>query len=280
MSASQRLSEQLQGRKPVVCCPRPVVHSVGNAVEFVLSVHTQVRALGEVLAQQPVGVLAGPALPRAVRVAEVHRHAGALPQLFVARQLFALVVRQAVAHRLGNPIQLGKKASQCRGGGGIDHLGQQHQTARSLGKDANRRMVARAFDKVALPAAGHHAVLDLGRAHVDAGHVGDLPAPIGASRARQAAAAALAQAGHELAAQLASRLGLNGGVDGLAEHVACGFVREDALEWGDNLLGRPLAVQQRERHAAGDPLHVKLGSRLGGPTVVCVQGPCGVARVA
>jgi len=43
-------------------------------------VRAQVGALREVLAQQPVGVLVRAALPRAVRVAEVDRHARVDPQ--------------------------------------------------------------------------------------------------------------------------------------------------------------------------------------------------------
>ncbi len=55
---------------------RSVVQAVGDAIELFLAVDAQVGALGQVLAQQAVGVLAGAALPGAVRVAEVHPHAG------------------------------------------------------------------------------------------------------------------------------------------------------------------------------------------------------------
>ena len=142
MRASQGLSEALQRREPVVCSARAAVHAVGNSVEFVLGVDRQVRALGQVLSQQPVGVLARAALPGAVWVAEVHRHAGTRCQLLVARQLLELVLGQAVAHRLGNRVQLGRKARQRRGGRGIDHLRHQHQAARALHQHADRGVVA------------------------------------------------------------------------------------------------------------------------------------------
>ena len=61
----------------------------------------QVGASGEVLAQQPVGVLVGPALPRALRIAEVDRQAGLDPQLGVLGHLGALVPGQRPAQLLG-----------------------------------------------------------------------------------------------------------------------------------------------------------------------------------
>ena len=51
--------------------PRSVVQTVGDGVELVLAEEAQIGPLGKVLAQQPVGVLAGAALPGTVRVAEV-----------------------------------------------------------------------------------------------------------------------------------------------------------------------------------------------------------------
>ena len=115
MRAGQRLREDLQRGKPVVRRARSGVHAVGDGVEFVLRVDRQIGALGQVLAQQPVGVLAGAALPGAVRVAEVHPHAGVGAQVRVARHLLALVVRQALAHGCGDRNQLGGEARQRRG---------------------------------------------------------------------------------------------------------------------------------------------------------------------
>jgi hypothetical protein len=63
--------------------------------------------------------------------------------------------------------------------------------------------------------------VDLGRSHVNADHVGNLPAPIRAAAAR---AAALAKTGDELAAQLASRLSVDGRVDRLVRDVVFGLV--------------------------------------------------------
>jgi len=52
------------------------VEGGGDGVEVAGAVSAQVGALGEVLAQQAVGVLVGATLPRAVRVGEVDLDAG------------------------------------------------------------------------------------------------------------------------------------------------------------------------------------------------------------
>jgi hypothetical protein len=51
-----------------------VVEFLSDSVEVVLGEAAQVGVLAQVLAQQPVGVLVGAALPGVVRVAEEHRH--------------------------------------------------------------------------------------------------------------------------------------------------------------------------------------------------------------
>jgi hypothetical protein len=65
--------------------------------------------------KQPVGVLAGAALPRSVRIAEVDLHARLRGQLGVARHLAALVVGQAVAHRgCGRSATVPRHTPPCR----------------------------------------------------------------------------------------------------------------------------------------------------------------------
>lgn len=74
----------------------PIVESLADRVEVVLRVSAQVGAFGEVLPEQPVGVLVRAALPGRVRVAEVHGHVqrGDLP---VQGELGPLVPGQRVA---------------------------------------------------------------------------------------------------------------------------------------------------------------------------------------
>src|SRR6516164_8541647 len=49
----------------------PFIELPSYSVELRLRVHRQVGSLGKILPQQPVGVLIGPTLPRALRVAKV-----------------------------------------------------------------------------------------------------------------------------------------------------------------------------------------------------------------
>lgn len=86
---------------PVEGLPRPVVEFVGDGVEIVLAVCGQVGAFGEVLPEQPVGVLVGASLPGAVRVAEVDPHVQCGRDLAVQRELGALVPGQRVKQRPG-----------------------------------------------------------------------------------------------------------------------------------------------------------------------------------
>ena len=47
-----------QRRGEVVSGAWAVIEFIGDGIQFVLRVHGQIRALGQVLAQQPVGILA------------------------------------------------------------------------------------------------------------------------------------------------------------------------------------------------------------------------------
>src|SRR3954468_12211729 len=112
---SQQLVKGLGRRSPSKRLARPTVERRGYRGESFRAVGAQVCALREVLSQQPVGVLVRPALPRAVRIAEVDLHAGVDPQLCMLAQLRPLVpgqrssqplrqggdrARDGVAHRL------------------------------------------------------------------------------------------------------------------------------------------------------------------------------------
>ena len=91
---SQRVVKCLCRRPPAQRLARPRVERRGNRRERVPAVRAQVGALREVLPQQPVGVLVRAALPRAVRIAEVHPHARVDPQLRMLRHLCPLIPSQ------------------------------------------------------------------------------------------------------------------------------------------------------------------------------------------
>lgn len=79
----------------------PVVEFRGDCVEVFLGVSGQVGSLGEVLAQQAVGVLVGAALPGAVGVAEVHLHVERGGHACMQGEFGSLIPCRAVAQQRG-----------------------------------------------------------------------------------------------------------------------------------------------------------------------------------
>ena len=257
------LAEDLVGRLPLQGLARPVVEQISDRVQRGLVMHRQVRALGQELADQPVDVLAAAALPGAVGVAEVHPHARVAGQLAVTRHLLALVVGQRLAQRLRDEVELvgeGRQGRLCRG---IGHAAQHHHARGALHQHAHGRGIARALDQVALPMPGHEPVIHLGRAHMDAHHLGDLAAPVLARTARAARAAGLAQAGDELRAQLAARVGVDGVVQRLVGELQARLVRVHALECVGNLGWRPAPQQHVRHHRSQRAMGIELARRTG-----------------
>jgi len=70
---------------------------MGDDVEVVMRVDRQVGVLGQVLVQQPVGVLTGAALPGALGVPEIQLNNSVDGQVCAARYILALVERQGLA---------------------------------------------------------------------------------------------------------------------------------------------------------------------------------------
>src|SRR5580698_10096030 len=75
--------EQFGGSFPGQGFSGPGVHPPGDAVQLLLAADAQVGALGQILAQQSIGVFADAAFPRRVRVGKEDRNAGALLQALV-----------------------------------------------------------------------------------------------------------------------------------------------------------------------------------------------------
>src|SRR3954451_16627162 len=115
VSCSEELVQSLGRCSPAQGLSRPAVEGHRHGCKVLGAVHAEIGALREVLPQQPVGVLVRAALPRAVRVAEVARHASLDPQLGVLGHLRSLIpgqrssqlfgkggdcARDGVAHRL------------------------------------------------------------------------------------------------------------------------------------------------------------------------------------
>ena len=271
------------GRVEAVDGARAVVEQVGDRIELLLAVDREVRALGQELADQPVGVLAGAALPGAVRVAEVHHHAGVDCQLGMARHLLALVVGQGLAHGFGNAAQLGGEAFQGGGSRRIGQLDQHDQARAALDQNAHRRAIASALDEVALPVAGESPVAGLGRAHMDAQQIGHLAPAVLAPAARHAFGFGTAQTGDQVFAQLAFGHGVDAGVDALVRDGALGFIGPHAFECARDLRGRPSLGQKVPDHAKEHGVGGQLGAlsafeasasstQAGGAGVICSTG--------
>jgi hypothetical protein len=85
---------------------RPIIERVDNEGKFVIADLREVGAFGEVAAQQPIGVLVGPALPGAVRIGEEHAQPSGLFDLFEGGELLAVIERERAAPALGQRREL------------------------------------------------------------------------------------------------------------------------------------------------------------------------------
>jgi hypothetical protein len=90
---------------------------------------------------------------------------------------------------------------------------------------------------------GNKAILDLGWAHVQAQHIGDLAAPVLAARAWTTLGPPVPQTRDQVLAQAATGHGVERGVDGLVRHGLALVFRPRALESAGDLLGRPALAQ-------------------------------------
>src|SRR3990172_4070465 len=93
--------EQLRGALEAQRLAWPRVQFPGNRIQLLLREAAQVGALGQVLAQEAVGVLVDATLPGAVRIGEVDLHPGGLRQLLMCGHFPAPVVseRQTLLRR-------------------------------------------------------------------------------------------------------------------------------------------------------------------------------------
>lgn len=101
----QRFSINLQRCSDAVELPRSGIELPGNSIQIVLAVAGQILALGQILAQQPVGVLVRSALPRTAGFGEEHRDARAFGQAPMFAHLLAQVIGQGLTHRCGDAVQ-------------------------------------------------------------------------------------------------------------------------------------------------------------------------------
>jgi len=95
-----------QGRGEVETFSRARVQATGEGVQLARGVARQIRPLGQVLAQQPRRVLAGTALPGAMRIGKEDLDLEPLGQPLVRGHLVPPIIGQGFAQRSGH-IPLG-----------------------------------------------------------------------------------------------------------------------------------------------------------------------------
>ena len=89
-----QLREHLHGRSPVQTFSGSGVQPLRDGIELALRVAGQVRALGQILAQQAIRIFISPALPRAMRIGKEHLDGQPLSQALVVGHLLAPIIGQ------------------------------------------------------------------------------------------------------------------------------------------------------------------------------------------
>ena len=187
---------------PSECLARAAVERGSDRGEVVGAVSGEVGSFREVLPQEAVGVLVAAALPRALRVTEIHLQASVDLQLSVPCHLGALVPGE-------RPAQLSGQRRDRSGDGVTDGVGavtgergtvlgsratvaahrrqvQQHREMGAALDERPDRGAAQAEDQITLPVPGNRAVLRFGGTLADQDLVGHkaLAATAGAGSGR------------------------------------------------------------------------------------------------
>lgn len=217
-----------------------VAHQIGDGVQRILVMDTQIGALRQELSLKLVGVLTGSTLRGVVRIAEVRPFVRGFSQFFVTGHLLVLVSGERLAHGGIRPVELGGEGRQGHLYRDISHLAQPYQPGAALNKDTHSVYIACVFDQVSLPMPQHQLIFHLGRAHMDAYYPGDLALPVLSRRAGPAGAAPLAQRDDQLHFELALRVG----VDDLMGNVPAWVIGMHTPQCTGNLLRRPRPRQK------------------------------------
>ena len=140
-----QLRIDFQGRGKVETFSRARIQAMGDGIQLTLRIGGQVRALGQVLTQQAIGILVGATLPRGMRIGKEDLDRESLGQLLVLGHLFAPIVGQRFPQRGGHLSELLGEASVGTGGIRAVHSGQQHQPCGPFHQGTHSRAIASAF---------------------------------------------------------------------------------------------------------------------------------------
>ena len=209
------IARRLPWRRKVETFPWARVEAMRDSVQLTLRVPRQVRALRQVLAQQPVGVLVCVALPWTVRIGKEDLDGKPVGQPLVLGHRFPPIVRQGFAQQGGHVPEFFREALTGTRGIGPVHPGQDDQTCGPLHQGPDGRPITGSLDAIAFPVARHRAGGHLGWTCVNRHHVGDLAPSINPSRPRSVRLARLTQRGQQLAPQRATGQHIQARIEGL-----------------------------------------------------------------
>ena len=232
-----QLREDLQGRGEVEALSRTCIESMCDGVQLTLRVARQVYTLRQVLAQQPSGVLIGPALPGAVRIGKEHLNGEALGQTLMFGHLFASIIGQRFAQWGRHMPEFLREALVGTRGIRSVHSGQQDQASRPFHQRTDGRALAGALDEVAFPVTRDGAAGHFCGAVGNRRDVGELAASIRPPRSRAARLARLTECRQQCLTQRTTWQHVHRRVDGFGREVFPPVIRS-ASEAAGNLFGR------------------------------------------
>jgi len=283
-----QVRRDFQGRGEVQTFSRARVQAMGDGVQLALCVARQIRPLGQILAQQPIGVLVGASLPGTMRIRKEDADGQSLGQTLMLGHLFSTIVGQGFAQRRRDMPELLREALSGTFRIRPLHPGQQDQARRPLHQGADGRAIAGPLEAVAFPVARHRAGGHLSGAFDNRRQVGERAPSIDSSRPRPARLARLTERRQQFAPQRAPGQHLQPHIDRLGRELFPHVVRIRTFEPSGNLLGRAALSQMGPdilpqpgiQEFAGAPWPTSSGGRL------CLRrtgavgtAPCGVAGV-
>jgi len=238
-----QLRIDFQGRGEVETLPWAHVQPIGNGVQLPLGVGRQIRALRQVLAQQPVGILVGSALPGTMRIGKKDLDRKPLSQLLVLGHLFAPIVRQGFAQGRGHMSEFLREALAGTRRIRPLHPSQDDQARRPLDQRADGRLIAGPLEEVAFPVPRHDASGHVGGALGNGRHIGDVAPSVDPARPRSTRLARLTQGRQQFAPQGATGQDIQARIDGLGRQLFPHVIRIRAAKPPGNLFGRAALSQ-------------------------------------
>ncbi len=138
------------------------------------------------MAQQAIGIFVLAALPKGCACSCVNFDAGVFRQLRILRHFAPLVIGERAAQAHIKAFQDRAESFCCCRCSAIAEFHQRDVAGLVLDQRTDLRAVAGTLDVIVplaslSPMAGYQTLGNVGRAQVDAGHVGNLPAPVNAA---------------------------------------------------------------------------------------------------